>query len=181
VRLPDPWLRDGPHGGLGGSGLGNDGLGREPAWLEDWGPIARSLAERLACDAAMYRIILDPTSGLPLDLGRTYRLTPPWMRKALCARDRGCRWPGCKTEASWCDAHHCRYWKAHEGPTCITNLILLCRYHHVLVHEGKWQLGFDPTTGEVTITRPDGRPYELPPSTPWTRACTRANDPWPDG
>jgi hypothetical protein len=93
----------------------------------------------------------------------------------------GSRWPGCKTEASWCDAHHCRYWKAHEGPTCITNLILLCRYHHVLVHEGKWQLGFDPTTGEVTITRPDGRPYELPPSTPWTRACTRANDPWPDG
>jgi hypothetical protein len=151
--------------------------GPEPAYLESWGPINRKLTERLLCDCAIFRLVLDPTTGQPLNLGRTHRTAPPWIRKALWARDRGCRWPGCKTDAHWTDAHHLRHWTAHHGPTNPDNLILLCRYHHVLVHEAQWTLKFDPTTGTVTITRPNGQPYELQPSQPFTSANTRTNHP----
>jgi hypothetical protein len=151
--------------------------GPEPAYLESWGPINRKLTERLLCDCAIFRLVLDPTTGQPLNLGRTHRTAPPWIRKALWARDRGCRWPGCKTDAHWTDAHHLRHWTAHHGPTNPDNLISLCRYHHVLVHEAQWTLEFDPTTGTVTITRPNGRPYELQPTQPFTSANTRTNHP----
>jgi hypothetical protein len=147
---------DAPHGGLG----------PQPAYLEGWGPVNSRLVQRLACDSTLYRVILDPKTGLPLDVGRAYRCAPPWIRKALWIRDRHCRWPGCKTEASWCDAHHYVRWNDQNGPTAVDNLILLCRYHHVLVHEGRWGLHFDPATAEVRVTRPDGRPYELGPTRP---------------
>jgi hypothetical protein len=32
--------------------------------------------------------------------------------------------------------------------------VLLCRTHHVAVHEGGWRLARDPTTGHVTLTPP---------------------------
>lgn len=50
-----------------------------------------------------------------------------------------CRWPGCERPASWCDGHHLVHW-AHGGSTDLDNLVMLCRRHHRLVHEGGWQL-----------------------------------------
>jgi predicted restriction endonuclease len=61
------------------------------------------------------------------------------MRRGLVARDKHCRFPGCDIPASWTDAHHIRHW-ADGGPTKLWNLILMCRRHHRLVHEGGWQL-----------------------------------------
>jgi len=136
-------------------------------WLTWLGEIPPELARRIACDGDVWRIVMDPGSGLPLDVGRTHRLVPSWLRKALNARDRTCRWPGCDAPAAWCDGHHVIPWY-HGGTTEISNLVSLCRYHHVLVHEGKWTLHLDKTTGTVHVTRPDGRPYELSPSQPWT-------------
>ena len=167
------------NGGSGGGGGADNGGGAataaragsgDTAWLDDYGPIPNAVAARIACDAAWHRIILDPTNGLPLDVGRAYRTSPPWIRKALTARDRGCRFPGCSAEANWTDAHHMRHWKAHNGRTTTDNLVLICRFHHVLIHEGGWTLQVDPATGEVSATRPDGRPYALPPTRPWTTA-----------
>ena len=97
------------------------------------------------------------------------------MRKALHARDRGCRWPGCDAPAAWTDAHHLTAWY-HGGPTSIERLLSLCRWHHVLVHEGRWHIHLDPATGEVTVTRPDGQPYEPGPSQPWTTPTNRRGD-----
>ncbi len=167
IRKGHSWL-DELHrlGGLPNLDAPNGGLGPQPAYLEGWGPISNRLAQRLACDAALYRVILDPNTGLPLDVGRAYRCAPPWIRKALWIRDRHCRWPGCKTEASWCDAHHYLHWKDQNGPTSLNNLILLCRYHHVLIHEGHWTLHFDPNTAEVLVLRPNGEPYDLGPTRP---------------
>jgi hypothetical protein len=138
----------------------------ELPWMHWVHEIPPALAQRIACDAEVWRAILDPATGLPLEVGRAHRIVPAWIRKALHARDRGCRWPGCQAPAAWTDAHHLLPWWL-GGPTDIDNLLLLCRYHHTKVHEGQWTLRLDPATGEVHITRPDGRPYELGPSRPF--------------
>jgi hypothetical protein len=139
----------------------------EAAWLNWAGTIPTTLAQRLACDCDIWRVVLDQATGLPLEVGRAHRLVPHWMRKALHARDRGCRWPGCDAPVAWTDAHHLIAWFL-GGRTDIDKLVSLCRWHHVKVHEGHWSIHLDPTTGEVTVTRPDGTPYELGPSLPHT-------------
>jgi len=139
----------------------------ERPWLNWIGAVQAELAQRLACDAIVWRIVLDPATGLPLDVGREHRIVPPWIRKAVHARDRTCRWPGCDAPAEWTDVHHEVPWYL-GGTTDIEHLISLCRWHHGLVHEGQWKLTLDHTTGQVHITRPDGTPYELGPSQPWT-------------
>lgn len=140
--------------------------GNEPAVMTGWGPIPDDLAARLTCDAILQPMLLHPDNGLPLKLGRAYRNTPPALRRVLAARDPECRWPGCRVPASWCDSHHLREWVRHHGDTDIGNLVILCRYHHVCVHERGWGMDRDPVTGWIAITRPDGRPYELGPSRP---------------
>jgi hypothetical protein len=131
-----------------------------PAWLEWIGDIPARTAERIACDADVWRAVLDPATGQPLDVGRAHRLVPHWIRKALLVRDRGCRFPGCHAPPAWTDAHHLRAW-AQGGATDLTNLIMLCRFHHGLVHEGGWRIHYDTRRDTVAATRPDGRPYEI--------------------
>lgn len=145
-----------------------------PAHLDRIGRVPDALAQRIACDADIWRIILDPATGLPLDVGRSHRLVPHWIRKALWVRDHGCRFPGCHAPAQWTDAHHVTVPWARGGHTTMDNLVLLCRHHHVLVHEGGWTIRFDPRMATVTAVRPDGRPYEIAPSRPWTRPDIRA-------
>jgi len=70
-----------------------------------------------------------------LNVGRRTRSIPPALRRALEVRDRGCRFPGCQSR--YCDAHHVRHW-ADGGETSLANCLLLCRYHHRLVHEEGW-------------------------------------------
>ena len=146
------------------------------AWLNWYGPIPPAVAKRLVCDSDLWRIVLDPATGLPLDVGRAHRLVPWWIRRALYARDRGCRWPGCTTPAAWTDAHHLNPWHVVHR-TRIDELVLLCRFHHVCVHEGRWGIHLDPTTGQVSVTRPDGTPHDLQPTRPWTTPTTRSGDP----
>jgi hypothetical protein len=140
-----------------------------------------SVAQRLSCDCEVWRVILDPASGLPLEVGRAHRIVPPWIRKALHARDRGCRWSGCTAPAAWSEVHHLVAWY-HGGATDIENLLLLCRWHHGLVHDGlpddqRWQILLDPGTGEVTVFRPGGQRYELGPSQPYRLEDTQPRGP----
>jgi hypothetical protein len=137
------------------------GLNLSPAAHLEWaGDIPDPVAQRIACDADIWAVIADPVNSRPLEVGRAYRLVPYWIRKALHARDRGCRFPGCRTPTAWTDAHHITHW-ADGGPTDLDNLILLCRFHHGLVHEVGWTIHHNIQTGMVTATRPDGRPYEI--------------------
>jgi Domain of unknown function (DUF222) len=136
-------------------------------WLSWVGTIATTTAQRLACDSLIYRVIYDPATGQPLDVGRTHRTATHWIRRALNARDRGCRWPGCTAPPPWCDAHHLDWWAADHGDTNTETMLSLCRWHHTRVHEGHWSIHHNTHTGDVTVTRPDGRPYELQPSPSW--------------
>ena len=76
-------------------------------------------------------------SGPILDVGRRTRSIPPALRRALEARDRGCRFPGCGSRFT--DAHHVKHW-ADGGETSLGNCLLLCRHHHRLMHEGGWRI-----------------------------------------
>jgi hypothetical protein len=91
-------------------------------------------ARRLACDAGVIRIITKGPSE-PLDVGRRTRTVPSAIRRALNRRDGGCTAPGCDRPQRWCDAHHVVHW-ADGGETSLDNLVLLCRRHHRMVHEG---------------------------------------------
>jgi hypothetical protein len=102
--------------------------------LVDVGPVTPEAARRLACDAKVSRIITDGSSQ-PLDVGRSSKIVPPALRRAVIVRDGGCRFPGCGRPPSWCDAHHIRHW-ADGGRTALDNLVLLCRPHHRAIHRG---------------------------------------------
>ena len=112
---------------------------------------------RLACDAAVSRVLTDP-EGLPLDVGRTTRVVPPALRRALDVRDAGCTFPGCDRPPDWCDAHHVRHW-ADGGETRLDNLALVCRRHHTLLHEHRVRMEPGPG-GRPRWRRADGG--ELP-------------------
>jgi 5-methylcytosine-specific restriction endonuclease McrA len=88
-------------------------------------------SQRLACDASLVHMRHD-ADGV-LDVGRKTRTIPLSIRRALTARDAGCRFPGCTSRR--CDAHHLTHW-ADGGATSVDNLVLLCRRHHRAVHEG---------------------------------------------
>jgi hypothetical protein len=122
-------------------------------------PLRPDTARRLACDAKLIPMVLGSASQ-PLDVGRAQRLVTPTIRRALTVRDGGCRFPGCDRPATWCDAHHLTHW-ADGGDTSLPNMILLCRRHHVLVHEAGWTIHLDHDSGTVTAHHPTGRPLDL--------------------
>ncbi|MEJ2298879.1 MAG: DUF222 domain-containing protein [Woeseiaceae bacterium] len=110
------------------------------AQLENGPHVSAETSKRIACDCCTTEIEED-ASGNVLNIGRRSRTIPPAMRRALKARDGGCRFPGCNSH-KFCDGHHIQHW-ADGGETSLDNLVLLCRFHHHLVHEG----GFDCRKG----------------------------------
>ncbi|HZB98093.1 MAG TPA: DUF222 domain-containing protein, partial [Candidatus Sulfotelmatobacter sp.] len=116
-------------------------------------PISSKAVERLACDSTITRVLLRSDSAV-LDVGRSQRVVPPATRRALEARDRGCRWPGCERSASWTAAHHLVHW-SRGGRTDLDNLVLICGRHHWMVHEGGWRLARGEN-GQLMPIRPVG-------------------------
>ena len=117
-------------------------------------------ARRIACDSSVVTLL--ERDGEPLSVGRRTRSIPPSMRRAVEARDQGCRFPGCHNKR-YVDAHHIEHW-ASGGETRVDNLLTLCRRHHRLVHEGGYSIT-DNGGGDVTFRRPDGselRPVPAP-------------------
>jgi hypothetical protein len=120
--------------------------------IEDGPRVAAETARRLGCDASRVVVAIDD-QGEPLSIGRRSRTVPPAIRRALRLRDHGCRFPGC-TQHRFVDAHHIQHW-ADGGETSLENLVLLCRHHHRLVHEGGFSVGRG-ADGAVVFHRPDG-------------------------
>ncbi|MFB9321518.1 HNH endonuclease, partial [Cryptosporangium minutisporangium] len=160
----------GGTGGAAAPGNGPSGFGHVPGsrWVPqpseggrtDFGDhLPLAAIQRLACDAAINRIVLGP-DDVPLSAGRRTRLVPPTMRRALVVRDQGCRFHYCTRPPQWTQAHHVVPW-SEGGPTDLTNLILVCDFHHHRIHDHGWTLTFDGRT--VTIQRPDGTTLDPPP------------------
>lgn len=104
------------------------------------------LARQQACSNNTIPVVLGSASQ-PLDVGRSQRLFPRAIRRALHVRDRGCIIPGCPIPAAWCDGHHIVPWE-FGGDTKLTNAALLCRHHHGASHKQLLHVHMEP----------DGRP-----------------------
>ncbi len=146
--------------------------------LDTGAPVAAETIRRLACDAAIVPLL--ERAGQPLGIGRKTRSIPPALRRALAARDGGCRFPGCGNRR-FVDAHHIHHW-TDGGPTELDNLVHLCRRHHRLLHEGGYRLTAE-RHGRLTFRRPDGCIIPAcpapPPAHPGGLCRRRAGEPPP--
>jgi len=97
--------------------------------------------QRLACDARLQPAIED-SNGVTVGVGRTTRQIPAWLRRLVTGRDRSCRFPGCD-RSRWLHVHHLLPW-SQGGPTNLDNLMLLCGFHHRLVHNANWRIEGNP-------------------------------------
>ncbi|MBY4273626.1 DUF222 domain-containing protein [Rhodococcus fascians] len=128
------------------------GDGTSVGWLPWMGPLSRETSRQLACDCLLTAIVMDE-NGNPLNLARTARTVTAKQKRALTARDHGCAFPGCGKPAAWTEGHHIWHW-ADGGPTDMDNLVLLCGFHHRLIHHSDW---------EVFIAA-DQHPWFIPPA-----------------
>jgi hypothetical protein len=136
------------------------GLAENPAVLSDYGPIPASIARELAADGKWRRFISDPVSGSLLDLGRETYEPPQALRDFLLARDRICRFPGCRRPGHMTDIDHSQSWES-GGETSPANLGLLCRRHHRMKTHGGWKIESN-ADGSCTWTSPQGKVHRVP-------------------
>jgi hypothetical protein len=136
------------------------GLAENPGQLAGYGAIPASVARALASDGKWQRFITDPQTGTLLDFGRESYEPPQALVDFLIARDRTCRFPGCRHSAARADLDHAKSWES-GGETSAANLGALCRRHHRLKTHGGWKLK-SHSDGACTWTSPLGKIYEVP-------------------
>ena len=136
------------------------GLAENPGQLSGYGAIPASVARELASDATWKRFITDPQTGNLLDYGREKYEPPQALVDFLLARDRTCRFPGCRQPATRSDIDHAHSWDS-GGETNIENLGLLCRRHHRLKTHGRWGL-VSNEDGSCEWTSPVGKKFFVP-------------------
>ncbi len=136
-------------------------------------PLPPESVARLACDAVLQRVLLDP-NGVPVDVGRKYRTATDAQWEAVRAILRSCVWAGCDAPLAWCQLcdvaegnsrrspkashHHVHEWE-HGGATDLCNLVPLCSRHHHAVHEGGWTMKISADDRRIDISCPDGSLY----------------------
>jgi hypothetical protein len=136
------------------------GLAENPGQLAGYGAIPASVARRLAADGNWQRFVSDPTTGNLLDFGREKYTPPQELVDYLLARDRICRFPGCRRTGQSSDIDHAQSWET-GGETNPANLGLLCRRHHRMKTHGGWSLESNPD-GSCTWKSPKGKTFFVP-------------------
>ena len=129
--------------------------------IEQGTAVAPETVRRLLCNANV-QTMLEDEAGSVIGLGRTSREPSAWMVRQVRYRDRECRFPGCGARR-FTEAHHVKWWR-HGGRTDLDNLLLICSFHHRLVHEYGWTVRV--ADGRVRWFRPDGIAYRARPSPP---------------
>jgi predicted restriction endonuclease len=117
-------------------------------------------ARRLHCSARV-QTVLETTDREALGMGRITRAPSAQMLRQLWYRDAGCVFPGCGTRR-FARAHHLVWW-SDGGQTDLSNLVLVCQFHHKLVHEYGWRITRAPE-GALTWFERDGRRYRAGPA-----------------
>ena len=136
------------------------GLAENPGQLSGYGAIPASVARELAADGKWRKFITDPTTGNLLDFGRESYIPPQALRDFLLARDRTCRFPGCRRSGIKGEIDHAIPWE-EGGETSPKNLGLLCKRHHQLKTHGGWKLeSFED--GSCEWTSPLGKKRFVP-------------------
>jgi len=124
--------------------------------------VSVSTAQMLGCTAALSWMVHD-RDGSVLRLGRRRRRPNAALRRAARERDTcRCRFPGC--ESRRVDLHHIQFW-SHGGRTDLDNLVSLCKYHHMLVHDRGYLIAA-ARDGTLTFYRPGGTMIPASPSLP---------------
>jgi hypothetical protein len=136
--------------------------GDENAGSDDGAVIGPDAARRLACNARL-QVMFEDAEGQPVRLGRMTREPTAAMMRQLRYRDRECRFPGCGSRR-FTHAHHVVWW-GRGGRTDLDNLVLLCSFHHRLVHEHGWALE-RRSDGQVRWFDPGGARYRAGPAPP---------------
>lgn len=136
------------------------GLAENPGQLAGYGPIPASVARQLASDAQWKRFITDPQTGNLLDYGRESYEPPQHLKDFLIARDRTCRFPGCRRSALLSDLDHAESWES-GGETSPDNVGALCRRHHRLKTHDGWKIE-SFADGSCTWTSPLGKTFFTP-------------------
>jgi len=115
------------------------GLAENPGQLAGYGPIPAAVARELASDGRWKRFITEPQTGNLLDFGRESYEPPQQLKDFLIARDRTCRFPGCRRSALLSDLDHAESWES-GGRTSAENIGALCRRHHRLKTHDGWTI-----------------------------------------
>lgn len=136
------------------------GLAENPGQLAGYGAIPASIARQLASDAQWRRFITEPQTGNLLDFGRESYQPPQALKDFLIARDRTCRFPGCRRSALLSDLDHAQSWES-GGATSIENIGALCRRHHRLKTHDGWSIE-SFADGSCTWTSPLGKKFFTP-------------------
>ncbi|MFD0758278.1 DUF222 domain-containing protein [Arthrobacter ulcerisalmonis] len=140
------------------------GLTDEPGEVDGFGPVPASVARRLVADGAqsLYRVLVDPRDGVPLELGRTrYRLSEG-LKRWIRLRDGGCTFPGCSNQCLDNENDHLTAW-ADGGGTGVRNLGQVCPKHHRLKHQSTWTPTGATKDTSPGWTSPSGRYYPAEP------------------
>ena len=136
------------------------GLAENPGQLAGYGPIPASVARELASDGRWKRFITEPQTGNLLDFGRESYEPPQHLKDFLIARDRTCRFPGCRRSALLSDLDHAESWES-GGSTSPDNIGALCRRHHRLKTHDGWKIE-SFSDGSCTWTSPLGKTFFTP-------------------
>lgn len=138
-----------------------------PATLDGHTPVDADTARTLCAHApSLRRILTHPESGTVLSVGRTTYQVPADLKALLAERDSTCRFPGCTRPVRRCDLDHTEAW-VDGGTTSADNLAALCRHHHVLKHQTRWNVR-QLDDGHLRWTSPTGREHRTTPEPPET-------------
>ena len=129
--------------------------GEGESYIENGPQIYAETARTLACDCRME--VVWEKEGTAVGIERASRNIPRRIMRALRHRDKTCTFPGC---SMWrfVHGHHVKWWTRDQGPTNLDNLILVCPFHHQLLHERGWVVTLD-ARGRTTWFRPNGEAY----------------------
>jgi len=169
---------DGTAGSTGvAATAGSADGGGDPAFTPGHGhieatgaPLTAATIQRLSCDGATTEVTID-SFGQPLDVGREHRTFTPKQRIALAIRDGGCVFGDCDKEPSMTEAHHIVPW-SQGGRTDLANGILLCKFHHLLIHNNGWEI-YRVGTDYFLVPPKDVDPQQRPRPMPSKSAAMR--------
>ncbi|MEJ1229481.1 MAG: DUF222 domain-containing protein [Galbitalea sp.] len=116
-------------------------------------PVSTATVRRLTCSGIAHDIVFD-VSLRALDVGRDQRLFTAKQREALAVIWGGCVAEGCDRPPSWCEAHHIDHWLRDHGKTDAADGVLLCKHHHLALHNLGWEIDRQPD-GTYWLSRPD--------------------------